>query len=77
MQVFSKADGKGEIVTLAKNLSRAVILGLLKTEEINADLLNDKLRLEDAPDPDLVFVCGPALSTYGLLPWHTRTTEFL
>ena len=75
--MLSNADGKGSIVTLAKNLSRAVSLGLLAMSEINSELLEDKLRLENTPDPDLVLVCGPALSTYGLLPWHTRTTEFL
>ncbi|XP_043275640.1 dehydrodolichyl diphosphate synthase complex subunit Nus1 [Venturia canescens] len=76
VQVFSNEDGKGEIVMLAKNLSRAVSHGQLKMEEINTELLNDKLRLENTPDPDLALVCASALCTHGLLPWHTKTTEF-
>lgn len=76
VQIFSYEDGKGETVKLAQVLSRAVSHGLLKMEEINIELLNDKLRLKDIPDPDLALVCAPALCTFGFLPWHIKTTEF-
>lgn len=28
-------------------------------------------------EPDLVVICGKSCTTFGLLPWHTRVTEFL
>lgn len=75
--LLSYADGKGEIVSLTQELATAVITGSIKVEEINDDLLNEKLSLRGIPDPDLALIDGHVCSTYGLLPWHTRTTEFL
>ncbi|XP_031827378.1 transport and golgi organization 14 isoform X2 [Nomia melanderi] len=69
-------DGKTEIVTLTKNLAEAVVTGTIKSEEINADLLNEKLNSRDLPDPDIGLIYGRVCCTYGVLPWQTRITEF-
>ncbi|KAG8040120.1 hypothetical protein G9C98_000690 [Cotesia typhae] len=68
-------DGKPEIIKLTRELSQAVKLKLLKTDDINYDLINEKLSLP-VPDPDLAIITGRTFSTFGLLPWHIRLTEF-
>ncbi|XP_015524195.2 dehydrodolichyl diphosphate synthase complex subunit nus1 [Neodiprion lecontei] len=77
VQLLSYTDGKREVALLTQSLGKGVITGALKLEEINSDLLENKLELGGLPDPDLAVVCGKTCSTYGLLPWHIRTTEFL
>lgn len=77
VQLLSYTDGKKEIALLAQSLGKGVITGALKVEEVVPELLKNKLELNGLPDPDLAIVCGKTCSTYGLLPWHIRTTEFL
>ncbi|XP_015596496.1 dehydrodolichyl diphosphate synthase complex subunit NUS1 [Cephus cinctus] len=76
VQILSYSDGKGEIVSLTQNLSKAVTLGVLKLEEITTEFLDEKLDLGGISHPDVALICGSTYSTYGLLPWHIRTTEF-
>ncbi|XP_014485258.1 PREDICTED: dehydrodolichyl diphosphate syntase complex subunit Nus1 isoform X2 [Dinoponera quadriceps] len=70
-------DGKGKIVTLTQSLAKAVSTGKLDPEEITDQLITEKLQVKGMPDPDLALIYGYSCSTHGLLPWHTRTTEFL
>ncbi|XP_029045175.1 dehydrodolichyl diphosphate synthase complex subunit Nus1 [Osmia bicornis bicornis] len=74
--LLSSSDGKGEIVTLTKKLAEAVVTGTIKSEEINIDLLDEKLNVWRIPDPDLGIIYGHVCCTYGALPWQTRITEF-
>ncbi|XP_017794953.1 PREDICTED: dehydrodolichyl diphosphate synthase complex subunit Nus1 [Habropoda laboriosa] len=74
--LLSWLDGKGEIVTLTKTLAEAVVTGTIKSEEIDIDLLDEKLNSRGIPDPDLGLIYGRLCSTYGVLPWQTRITEF-
>ncbi|XP_078050375.1 transport and golgi organization 14 [Augochlora pura] len=76
VSLLSPLDGKEEIVTLTKNLADAVLTGTIKSDEIDADLLNEKLNSRGIPDPDLGVIYGRLCSTYGALPWQTRITEF-
>lgn len=78
MRIFllSSLDGKKEIVSLTKTLAEAVITGTIKPEEINIELLDEKLNSRKMPDPDLGIIYGRVCSTYGVLPWQTRITEF-
>lgn len=69
-------DGKQEIVLLTKTLAEAVVTGTIKPEEIDIDLLNEKLNSRGIPDPDMGVIYGRFCSTYGVLPWQTRITEF-
>ncbi|XP_015126286.1 dehydrodolichyl diphosphate synthase complex subunit nus1 [Diachasma alloeum] len=73
---LSYENGKHEIIELTKDLSHAVTQGLLKPSEIDINLMDEKLRF-NFPDPDLVIICGKTFSTFGVLPWHIRITEFI
>ncbi|EZA49334.1 hypothetical protein DMN91_001088 [Ooceraea biroi] len=77
VSLLSKIDGKRKIVTLTQSLAKAVSSGNLDPEEITDQLISEKLQIKGMPDPDLALIYGSTCSTYGLLPWHTRTTEFL
>ncbi|XP_051164154.1 dehydrodolichyl diphosphate synthase complex subunit nus1 [Leptopilina boulardi] len=77
IQLLSYDDGKGKIVSLVQELSKGVISGVLQSDEININLLAEKLKFEGIPNPDLAIVCGRTFSTYGLLPWHIKVTEFV
>lgn len=58
-------------------MAEAVVAGTIKSEEINIDLLDEKLNVWRIPDPDLGIIYGHVCCTYGVLPWQTRITEFL
>lgn len=75
--LLSDTDNKGKIVTLVQSLTRAVSLGNLDPEDITDQLISEKLNMKGMPNPDLALIYGYTCSTHGLLPWHTRTTEFL
>ncbi|XP_003489547.1 dehydrodolichyl diphosphate synthase complex subunit Nus1 [Bombus vosnesenskii] len=76
ISLLCASDGKKEIVSLTKTLAEAVVTGTIKPEEINIDLLNEKLNSRGIPDPDMGLIYGRLCSTYGVLPWQTRITEF-
>lgn len=76
ISLLCASDGKTEIVSLTKTLAEAVVTGTIKPEEINIDLLNEKLNSRGIPDPDMGLIYGRLCSTYGVLPWQTRITEF-
>lgn len=42
-------------------------------EKITSELL---VRLEKLCEPDLTILFDQRISLYGILPWHTRFTEF-
>jgi len=77
VSLLSDIDGKGKIVTLTQSLAEAVSSGNLDPEEITDQLIDEKLQIKGTPAPDLALIDGYICSTHGLLPWHTRTTEFL
>ncbi|KAG7199924.1 hypothetical protein KM043_014362 [Ampulex compressa] len=70
------SGSKGEIVESTRHLAKAITAGSIRAEEINDDLLDERFRQRGLYEPDLVLIYGRACSTYGLLPWHTRTTAF-
>jgi undecaprenyl pyrophosphate synthase len=77
VSLLSDVDSKGKIVTLTQSLAEAVSSGNLDPEEITDELITEKLQVKEMPDPDLALIYGYTYSTHGVLPWHTRTTEFL
>lgn len=52
---------------------------MCNTEEEFSDTLVEFAINKTFPmvEPDLVVICGKSCTTFGLLPWHTRVTEFL
>lgn len=77
VSLLSDVDSRGKIVTLTQSLAKAVSAGNLNVEEITNQLITEKLQIKGMPDPDLALIHGYTCSTHGLLPWHTKTTEFL
>ncbi|XP_053994925.1 dehydrodolichyl diphosphate synthase complex subunit Nus1 [Hylaeus volcanicus] len=76
ISLLSTSNGKEEIVSLTKKLAEAVVTGTIKSEEIDTELLNEKLNSLGVPDPDMGLIYGHVFSTYGVMPWQTRVTEF-
>lgn len=78
VKVLSYADGKTKIASLTKTLADAITVNRINEGEITSELLDKKLLIDsELPSPDIAIVFGQTMSTYGLLPWHTRVTEFL
>lgn len=73
---LSYKDGKGDIINLTKKIAQAVTVGILNHEEIDCNLIDEKLSF-NFPEPDLAIVFGKTFSIFGLLPWHIRLTTFL
>ncbi|XP_055586414.1 dehydrodolichyl diphosphate synthase complex subunit nus1 [Uranotaenia lowii] len=77
---FCPEDGKGQLATTASNISKSLVTGELRTaDQITIELVDRKLqeRFHHIPDPDLALYYGTLCTTYGLLPWHIRLTEFI
>ncbi|XP_039309418.1 dehydrodolichyl diphosphate synthase complex subunit NUS1 isoform X2 [Solenopsis invicta] len=70
-------NSQGKILTLTQALAEDVSSGNLNPEEITEELITEKLQITEMPDPELALIYGYVHSTHGVLPWHTRTTEFL
>ncbi|XP_018347642.1 PREDICTED: dehydrodolichyl diphosphate synthase complex subunit NUS1 [Trachymyrmex septentrionalis] len=77
VSLLSDIDSKGKIATLAQSLAKIVSSGNLDREKITIELITEELQIKGMPDPDLALIYDYYCSTHGVLPWHTRTTEFL
>ncbi|GLV31445.1 Transport and Golgi organization 14 [Carabus blaptoides fortunei] len=75
INVLSLSDGRG---TLA-DLTRECVTSNVNSMKIAVDFLDEKLKkhLNHAPDPEMALCCGRVCSTYGVLPWQVRNTEFI
>ncbi|KFB42549.1 AGAP000402-PA-like protein [Anopheles sinensis] len=76
---FSPEDGKPGLVNLSRSIGVSVRKRNLALSEVNIDYLDRQLQAahNHIPDPDLAIYFGNICSTYGLLPWQIRLTEFL
>ncbi|XP_058128030.1 dehydrodolichyl diphosphate synthase complex subunit nus1 [Anopheles ziemanni] len=76
---FSPEDGKPGLVNLSRSIGVSVRKRDLALSEVNIDYLDRQLQAahNHIPDPDLAIYFGNICSTYGLLPWQIRLTEFL
>ncbi|KAG5332083.1 NGBR synthase, partial [Acromyrmex charruanus] len=77
VSLLSDVDNKGKIATLTQSLAKMVSSGNLDQEKITIELITEELQIKGMPDPDLALIRDYSCSTHGVLPWHTRTTEFL
>ncbi|XP_049545196.1 dehydrodolichyl diphosphate synthase complex subunit Nus1 [Anopheles darlingi] len=75
---YSPADGKQELVVLSRSLGELVRSRNILIGDINVEFLDQQLQsaYHHTPDPDLALYFGDICSTYGLLPWQIRLTEF-
>ncbi|XP_035784150.1 dehydrodolichyl diphosphate synthase complex subunit nus1-like isoform X2 [Anopheles albimanus] len=76
---YSPADGKQGLVVLSRSLGESVRSRNILIGDINVEFLDQQLQAahHHIPDPDLALYFGDLCSTYGLLPWQIRLTEFL
>jgi undecaprenyl pyrophosphate synthase len=73
-------DGKHSIGRLCQQLGYGLQNGQIKSsKEITIELIDKKLNenLNQLPDPEVAIYFGNVCSTYGLLPWQIRLTEFI
>lgn len=71
---LSPADSKVKISEICREIATDTNVTVGK---INSSYLNEKFEEIIHPDPDLAIYFGDYCSTFGLLPWHIRLTEFI
>uniref|UniRef100_A0A182W5S9 ditrans,polycis-polyprenyl diphosphate synthase [(2E,6E)-farnesyldiphosphate specific] n=1 Tax=Anopheles minimus TaxID=112268 RepID=A0A182W5S9_9DIPT len=76
---LSPEDGKQGLVSLSRSIGESVRRRDLFPSDVSIELLDSRLQASSGyvPDPDLALYFGEVCSTYGLLPWQIRLTEFL
>uniref|UniRef100_A0A182PT49 ditrans,polycis-polyprenyl diphosphate synthase [(2E,6E)-farnesyldiphosphate specific] n=1 Tax=Anopheles epiroticus TaxID=199890 RepID=A0A182PT49_9DIPT len=76
---LSPEDGKRGLVCLSRSIGESVRRRDLHAADVSIELLDRQLQESSGfvPDPDLAIYFGEVCSTYGLLPWQIRLTEFL
>lgn len=77
---FSPEDGKRHLVQTAQTISNQLRTGSVASpSDITVELVDQRLQdqFHHIPDPELAVYFGSVCSTYGMLPWQIRLTEFL
>uniref|UniRef100_A0A182LWH9 ditrans,polycis-polyprenyl diphosphate synthase [(2E,6E)-farnesyldiphosphate specific] n=1 Tax=Anopheles culicifacies TaxID=139723 RepID=A0A182LWH9_9DIPT len=76
---LSPEDGKQGLVSLSRSIGESVRRRDLFPSDVSIEFLDSRLQATSGyvPDPDLAVYFGEVCSTYGLLPWQIRLTEFL
>lgn len=69
--------GRTEIIEAVKELSRDVLAGKLKIEEINEEQFNKVLYTRDLPDPDLLIRTSGEMRLSNFLLWQLAYTEIV
>ncbi|MDR0978998.1 MAG: isoprenyl transferase [Lachnospiraceae bacterium] len=68
--------GRQEIVRAVKIIGEKLLLGEIKLDDINENLISDNLYTKGMPDPDLMIRTSKELRTSNFLPWQLTYTEF-
>ncbi|XP_014355796.2 dehydrodolichyl diphosphate synthase complex subunit Nus1 [Papilio machaon] len=79
INIFSYKDGRPQIVESIRQIAKGGVDCEKKSNEFTTEEFGKVLTqlYNNIPDPDLVMYTGPHCSTYGLLPWQIRLTEFV
>ncbi|XP_050436043.1 dehydrodolichyl diphosphate synthase complex subunit nus1 [Adelges cooleyi] len=78
-----KWEPRIEVNVLTSKHSKLQLVNVLQNVCHSKEEFSDKLvesvigNIYPLIEPDLVVICGDSCTTFGLLPWHTRVTEFL
>ena len=78
--VFSIAlnyGGRDEIVHSVKEISKKVLDGTVKVEEINEKMISENLYTNYMPDPDLLIRTSGEIRTSNFMPWQIVYSEYL
>lgn len=75
INILSLNDGQKTVAKITKEY----LTSGLKQENIGIAYVDEQLKKRggNLPDPDLAMYCGRTCSTFGLLPWQIRLTEFV
>lgn len=68
--------GRDEIINAVKMISRDVEQGVLKVEDINAELFSNRLYTSGIPDPDLLIRTSGEQRISNFFLWQSAYTEF-
>lgn len=77
---FCPEDGKRRLVDTAQTISNQLSTGSVPSpSDVTVELVDQRLQdqFHHIPDPELAVYFGSVCSTYGMLPWQIRLTEFL
>ncbi len=69
--------GRNEIVNAVQEISKEIIDGKLKPENINENVISEHLYTKNDPDPDLLIRTSGELRLSGFLPWQSVYSEFI
>ena len=68
--------GRAELTHAMKKIAQEVVDNKIKIDDINEDLISEKLYTENQPDPDLLIRPGGELRISNFLPWQLVYSEF-
>ena len=69
--------GRNEIVNAVQEISKEIIDGKLKPENINENVISEHLYTKNDPDPDHLIRTSGELRLSGFLPWQSVYSEFI
>tara|TARA_Y100001935_G_scaffold142133_1_gene117468 strand:- start:19909 stop:20664 length:756 start_codon:yes stop_codon:yes gene_type:complete len=76
LQVAANYGGRWDIKQAIQKIAEKVSEGLIKTEEINEDLISQYTSFSQVADPDLFIRTGGDFRISNFLLWHSAYTEF-
>lgn len=68
--------GRAELTHAMKKIAQEVVDNKIKIDDINENLISEKLYTENQPDPDLLIRPGGELRISNFLPWQLVYSEF-
>jgi len=67
--------GRDEIITAVKNIAQDLKNGKIELEEINEELISNKMYTLNMPDPDLIIRTSGEMRLSGFLTWQSTYSE--
>ena len=75
LQVAVSYGGRWDIVEAARAIARDCASGALRADEIDEDMLGDRMQLAGLPDPDLFIRTGGEVRVSNFLLWNIAYAE--
>lgn len=69
--------GRDEIIRAIKSISEDVKEGIISLDDINEELVSNRLYTKGQPDPDLLIRTSGEIRLSNFLPWQSSYSEFL
>ncbi|KAK9473533.1 Decaprenyl diphosphate synthase-like protein [Dipodascopsis tothii] len=75
INLISHYEGREFLVDLTKKLAHEAQSGVVKSDDVTVDLVNDFVTKSTFGEPDLIVLFSPKLDLDGFPPWHIRLSE--